>query len=80
MKKADLDKLLNFAVAKDASDIHLSVGNPPILRIHGTLRRLENTQITSSDLRAVIKEIVTEKQHQTLERNLELEVKYEQSE
>ncbi|MCH6560024.1 Flp pilus assembly complex ATPase component TadA, partial [candidate division KSB1 bacterium] len=76
MRKADLDKLLNFAVQKDASDIHLSAGNPPILRIHGTLRRLENTEITSSGLRSVIAEILSEKQRQTLEENLELDFAY----
>ena len=76
MQKTDLDKLLNFAVEKDASDIHLSAGNPPILRIHGTLRRLENTQITSSGLRSVIAEILTDKQNQTLEENLELDFAY----
>lgn len=76
MKKPDLDKLLTFAVQKEASDIHLSAGNPPILRIHGTLRRLENTQITSSDLRSVITEIVSEKQRRTLEENLELDFAY----
>jgi len=76
MQKTDLDKLLNFAVEKDASDIHLSAGNPPILRIHGTLRRLENTQITSSGLRSVIAEILTDKQNRTLEENLELDFAY----
>ncbi len=76
MQKADLDKLLNFAVQKDASDIHLSAGNPPILRIHGTLRRLENTEITGSGLRSVVAEILTEKQRQTLEENLELDFAY----
>ncbi len=76
MTQTDLDKLLNFAVQKDASDIHLSAGNPPILRIHGTLRRLENTQITSSGLRSVVAEILTEKQRQTLEEKLELDFAY----
>jgi len=76
MQKADLDKLLNFAVQKDASDIHLSAGNPPILRIHGTLRRLENTEITGSGLRSVVAEILTEKQRQTLEEDLELDFAY----
>ena len=76
MQKADLDKLLSFAVQQDASDIHLSAGNPPILRIHGTLRRLENTEITGSGLRSVVAEILTEKQRQTLEENLELDFAY----
>ncbi|RMF63777.1 MAG: type IV pilus twitching motility protein PilT [Calditrichaeota bacterium] len=76
MRKVDLDRLLAFAVQKEASDIHLSAGSPPVLRIHGTLRRLENTPLTSGGLRAVFREILTESQLQTLEKNLELDFAY----
>lgn len=76
MTKTDLDKLLTFASQKDASDVHLSTGSPPILRIHGTLRRLENTPISGADLRRVFSEILTESQKQTLEKNLELDFAY----
>ncbi|MFQ6116384.1 MAG: type IV pilus twitching motility protein PilT, partial [bacterium] len=76
MRRIDLDKLLTYAVQKEASDIHLSAGSPPILRIHGTLRRIEGTIITSEGLRAVFHEILTEKQRKTLEQALELDFAY----
>lgn len=76
MQKADLDKLLVFAAQKDASDIHLSAGTQPILRIHGELRRLERSMVTSTGLRTMFKEILTDEQHQTLEGEHELDFAY----
>ncbi|MCZ6819037.1 MAG: type IV pilus twitching motility protein PilT [Calditrichaeota bacterium] len=76
MTKEELDKLLAFAAQKDASDIHLSADSPPILRIHGRLRRLENTPLSSDSLRTLFDEILTEKQKQTLKENLEIDFAY----
>jgi twitching motility protein PilT len=76
MRKDDLDRLLTYAVQKDASDIHLSAGGPPILRIHGTLRKIEGARITSDSLRSVFNDILTERQLKTLEENLELDFAY----
>ncbi len=76
MTKEELDKLLAFAAQKDASDIHLSAASPPILRIHGRLRRLENTPLSSDSLRTLFDEILTEKQKQTLKENLEIDFAY----
>jgi len=76
MTKEELDKLLAFAAQKDASDIHLSAASPPILRIHGRLRRLENTPLSSDSLRTLFDEILTEKQKQTLKEHLEIDFAY----
>ncbi|MFQ5751337.1 MAG: type IV pilus twitching motility protein PilT [bacterium] len=76
MQKHELDQLLTYAVKKEASDVHLSAGSPPILRIHGTLRPLEGARITSASMRAVFKEILTENQSKTLAENLELDFAY----
>ncbi len=77
MQKADLDKLLNFAFQKEASDIHLSANSSPVLRIHGTLRRIEGTMLTSEDLQNLFEEILSEKQKKTLHEVLELDFAYE---
>lgn len=76
MTKEELDKLLAFAAQKDASDIHLSAESPPILRIHGRLRRLERNPISSDSLRTLFDEILTEKQKQALKENLEIDFAY----
>ena len=36
-----LTELLSLAIAQDASDLHLSSGTAPVLRVQGQLRRLE---------------------------------------
>ncbi len=76
MRKQDLDKLLAYAVQKEASDIHLSSGSQPILRIHGSMRRIESGNVTSEGLRVLFKEILSEDQLNTLEKELELDFAY----
>ncbi len=76
MQKAELDQLLTFAAEKEASDIHLSAGSPPILRIHGRLRRMESKTLTSSDLRTLFEAILTERQATALREHLELDFAY----
>ncbi|MFQ5637798.1 MAG: type IV pilus twitching motility protein PilT [bacterium] len=76
MLKADLDKLLTYAVRKEASDIHLSADCFPILRIHGSLRRIEGSKISGDHLWSVFREILTDKQLKTIGENLELDFAY----
>jgi twitching motility protein PilT len=38
-----IDKLLQAAVKQGASDIHIVVGQPPVVRLHGRIRRLETS-------------------------------------
>lgn len=45
----ELNKLLGITLERNASDLHLQVGEPPILRIDSTLYRLEDYQILSAD-------------------------------
>ncbi len=45
----ELNKLLEITLERGASDLHLQVGEPPILRIDSTLYRLEDYQILSAD-------------------------------
>jgi twitching motility protein PilT len=53
--KASLDTLLELAVERNASDLHLRVGRPPILRIQGVIVRLaDHVSVTASDLDAML--------------------------
>ena len=47
----DISELLIFAVKQNASDIHISAGEPPLLRIHGEMKKIEmlSGQISSFD-------------------------------
>ncbi len=76
MTKDDLNKLLVFAAQRDASDIHLSAVNPPILRINGKLRRMDGNQITNAAMQKMIYEITSDNQKKILKETLELDFAY----
>lgn len=59
----ELNKLLNLVVEKDASDLHLTVGTPPIIRHHGRLKPLDLPPLTPQDTTAYKDQIVTEDRH-----------------
>ena len=55
-----LNKLLHTAAKCKCSDIHLVVGRPPVLRIHGKLRALNAAALTPEDTHALMKSIAPE--------------------
>lgn len=58
----NLDEILLFAVKKDASDVHLTVGLPPVLRIHKELVYLDSESLTPEDTAEMMYSIMTDKQ------------------
>jgi len=62
-----VDKLLQFAVAKNASDLHLHVGRPPVVRLHGRLRSLETEVLEPGDTVSLMRSISPERYQQELE-------------
>ena len=44
-----IDKLLQACVKQEASDIHIAVGQPPVFRLHGRMRRLETKVLEPED-------------------------------
>ena len=54
----DLQKLLPFAVAQDASDIHLQAATPPMLRITGRMRAVAGDPLTVEQVRSFVASIV----------------------
>jgi twitching motility protein PilT len=54
----DLDSLLRDAVAREASDIHLCEGLPPIFRIHGALVRQGNLPMVAADMQSVADRLI----------------------
>jgi len=62
-----IDKLLNATVKQGASDLHLAVGQPPVLRIHGRLRRLETKVLEAEDTVALMKSITPDRCQQELQ-------------
>jgi twitching motility protein PilT len=57
---AKIDAFFNLMFEQKASDLHLSTGNPPILRIHGELQRVDFPPLENDSLKAMLYEIAPE--------------------
>ncbi|MCF6287123.1 MAG: type IV pilus twitching motility protein PilT [Candidatus Hydrogenedentes bacterium] len=57
-----LKKILSYAVKNGASDVHLTVGSPPAVRIDGKIRFLDSDNLTPSDTHDMATEIMNEKE------------------
>ncbi len=68
-----MDDLLKLTVEKGASDLHLSVGLPPILRISGKLTPTELPRLVSDDSKRLIYSILNERQKEKFEKTWELD-------
>lgn len=68
--------LVNFGTEKKASDIHITVGRPPTLRIDGTLIAIGDVLLSSEDTLELTKQALTENQMIVLEEKGELDFSY----
>ncbi len=64
-----IDKLLQACVKQGASDIHITTGQPPVFRLHGSLRRLETKVLEPEDTVALMKSISPERCQRELSEN-----------
>lgn len=62
-----MEKLLETVYTLKASDLHISVGQPPVLRVHGRLRRLETKVLEPDDTMALMKSITPDRCQQELQ-------------
>ncbi|PZP56245.1 MAG: twitching motility protein PilT, partial [Delftia acidovorans] len=67
----DISELLAFAVKNKASDLHLSAGLPPMIRVHGDVRRINLPPMEHKDVHAMIYDIMNDAQRKHYEENLE---------
>ncbi len=67
MATIQIDRLLETCIKRGASDLHLHVGRPPTLRLHGRLRPLETKVLESEDTIALMKAITPERNQQELQ-------------
>ena len=56
-----IDKLLQAAIKQGASDIHIVVGQPPVFRLHGRMRKLETKTLEAEDSVGLMKSITPER-------------------
>src|SRR6266550_172962 len=61
MATIQIDRLLETCVRRGASDLHLAVGRPPTLRLHGHLRELQTKVLDGEDTMSLMKSITPER-------------------
>jgi len=72
-----VQELLTHVLSMDASDLHLTVGAKPTVRMHGDLRPLDQYDILEPDqVRRMVYAILTQRQREKLEQDLELDMSY----
>ncbi len=73
----DITELLSFAVKQNASDLHLSSGVPPMIRVDGDVRRINVPAMEHREVHALIYDIMNDKQRKDYEEFLETDFSFE---
>ena len=69
----EITDLLIYTQKNKASDLHLSTGNPPILRVHGDMVPYKGDALTVDSIKQMLYSIMTEQQRSDYERDLEID-------
>ncbi|MFI4939686.1 MAG: type IV pilus twitching motility protein PilT [Burkholderiales bacterium] len=72
----DISELLAFSVKNNASDLHLSSGLPPMIRVNGDIRRINLPPLEHKDVHGMIYDIMNDGQRKAYEENLECDFSF----
>jgi len=70
----DLTQLLAFTMQNNASDLHLSATNPPMIRVDGRLKRVKAEALSTDDVRQMLYSVMSEDQRAVYEKNYEIDL------
>jgi len=73
----EIDQLLAFAVKNKASDLHLSAGVPPIIRVDGDVKRINMPALSHKEVHSMIYDIMNDKQRKAYEEYFETDFSFE---
>jgi twitching motility protein PilT len=73
----DIAQLLAFSVKNNASDLHLSAGVPPMIRVDGDVKRVNMPPLSHKEVHAMIYDIMNDKQRKSFEEFLETDFSFE---
>ena len=73
---AKIDVLLKMMTQHDASDLHISAGGPPILRINGDLQRMKSPDLSSREVEMLLLEILEEEHLAVFEERKDVNFSY----
>ena len=69
--------LLAFGVKNKASDLHLSAGLPPMIRVHGDIRRINLPEMSSEEVGQMITSVMNDQQRKLYQQNMETDFAFE---
>ncbi|MEJ2129491.1 MAG: type IV pilus twitching motility protein PilT [Woeseiaceae bacterium] len=73
----DIAQLLTFSVKNNASDLHLSAGVPPMIRVDGDVKRINMPELSHKEVHSMIYDIMNDKQRKDFEEFLETDFSFE---
>ncbi len=73
----DVSQLLAFGVKNKASDLHLSAGLPPMIRVHGDVRRINLPALDAKEVHDMVYDIMSDTQRKFYEEFLEIDFSFE---
>jgi twitching motility protein PilT len=73
----EIDQLLAFAVKNNASDLHISAGVPPMIRVDGDVKRINMPALSHKEVHSMIYDIMNDKQRKAYEEFFETDFSFE---
>jgi len=73
----DISKLLTFSAKEGASDCHISSGEPPMIRLHGDLKKLDHPPLTAEETHALVYDMMSDAQRKNFEEKRECDFSFE---
>ncbi len=70
----DLTQLLAFSMKNNASDLHLSANNQPIIRVSGDMKKVKADPLSSDEIRSMLYSVMSEDQRAVYEREMEIDL------
>jgi twitching motility protein PilT len=69
----DIAQLLQFSAQHDASDLHISAGEPPMIRVHGDVKKIKAPPLTPEQTHSMIYDIMGDSQRKTFEERSDID-------
>ncbi len=73
----NIQELLNFSVQQGSSDLHITAGMPPLIRVDGDIRRINVYPMDHKEVHGLIYEIMNDRQRKDYEEHLESDFSFE---
>jgi twitching motility protein PilT len=74
---AKIDQFFKLLKDSGSSDLHMTVGSPPIIRLHGDVQRVKYRDLTQEENQSLLYEIISEEQRKEFEKDHDLDFAYE---